>query len=288
MSTLHNLLPERRPTTRRFAHGTALWVFGLALSVVLGSLWGRAVTGDEETLSEAATAAANADWVAVQISAWLGDAVAEQGVVPERQASAAIRAVWQQPEARAAVQDLIAQGVAAGLAPPGTSVKIDAAAAMLPLADEVAAALNQAGVPTTPAEVAGFLAGIEPVVAVAAPGQGAGSLRQVRGFLTMALLGAAVVMALAAAAALALSEDHWATVRGLAMRATLTALGFAVLLRVSAWALDPSGGAAPLREGGSVLLGSNLGVLWWFAAAAALPTAGAALAVRGRKRSSPA
>ncbi len=243
---------------------------------MLGSLWGRAVAGDEKVLAEAAGAAANADWLADQVAVWLGDAVAEAGALPEPETQAAIRAVWTDPEARAAVGDLVGQAVAAGLAPPGAEVVIDPAAAILPVVEEIASSLAAAGVQATPAEVRSYVEQIEPVVAVAAPGAGAGSLRRVRSVLTTALAVAAAVMAVAAASALAIADDRWAIVRSLALRATLTALGFAVMLRVGAWALDPSGGAAPLRQGGAILLGSQLGVLWWFAAVAAVPAVAAA------------
>jgi hypothetical protein len=65
-----------------------------------------------------------------------------------------------------------------------------------------------------------------------------------------------------------LAEEHLAMIRSLAVRLAVSAITFTILLRVGAWATDPSRGRSPLASGGSVLLGSNHLVLFLVAAAA--------------------
>ncbi len=281
-------IPQNTSPLRRFGLATALWVFGIATSVLLVSLWGRAVTADDETLAAAAGAAAESDWLAERVAGWLAEEVAEHGALPEAKTAAVVESVWRRPETRAAVADLVGQAVEAGLAPPGTTVVIDPAASIRPLTDHIAAGLTAAGVTTTRQEVAAVIDEIDPVVAVAEPGETAGVVRRVRAVLTRALAVALVVMAIAAGAAFTLGPDRRVVMRSLVTRVALTALGFAVLFRAGAWALDPSGGGAPLPRGAALLLGSNTGLLWLLGAGAAFA---AVLSYRGgahSARTSPA
>lgn len=273
---------------RRFGLSTSLWLFGIATSVLLVSLWGRGVSADDDTLAAAAGAIAESDWLAERVAGWLAEEVAEHGGLPEGKTAAVVESVWRRPETQAAVADLVGQAVEAGLASPGTTVVIDPAASIRPLTDDIAAGLTAAGVATTRQEVAAVIDEIDPVVAVAEPGETAGVVRRVRTMLNRALLTALAAMAITAAAALAISDDRRAVVRSLLTRVALTALGFAVLFHAGAWALDPSGGAAPLPRGAAVLLRSNTFTLWALAAVAAVA---AAWAYRGgvhSARTSPA
>ncbi len=260
--------PER--PLHRFTLSTCLWVFGIATSVLLVSLWGRAVSADDDTLTAAAGALAESDWLADRVAGWLAEEVAEHSGLPEGETAAVVESVWSQPETQAAVADLVTQAVEAGLAPPGARVVIDPAASIRPLTDDIAAGLNAAGVETSRSEVAAVIDSIDPVVAVVEPGEDAGVLRRVRTVLSRGVLAALVAMALSGVAALAIATDRRAVVRSILTRLALTALGFAVLFHVGAWALDPSGGAAPLPSGAAVLLRSNTAILWALAAAAAV------------------
>ncbi len=273
--------PQPRPL-RRFGLAASLWVFGIATSVLLVSMWGRAVSADDATLAGAAEAVAGSDWLAEEVAGWLAAEMADQTELPAAESAAAVESVWQRPETQAAVADLVAQAVEEGLAPPGSEVVIDPAASIRPLTDDIVAGLTAAGVETSHAEVAAAIDAIDPVVAVAESGETAGVVRRVRTVLTRALLIAALVMAVAATAALALGTDRRTVLRSLATRLALTALGFAVLFHVGAWALDPAGGAAPLPRGAAVLLRSNTLALWLFAAVAA---AAAAWSYRGGSHS---
>ena len=58
--------------------------------------------------------------------------------------------------------------------------------------------------------------------------------------------------------------------RTLSMRVLLSALSFAVLFRLGAWALDPNGGRSPVATGGSIVLESNGHVFIIIAAVAAV------------------
>ncbi len=277
---MHPFRFAKRPTVRGFAVGSFMWVFGLAASLLLGSLWGRAVTEDRPTLETTAAHAVENRIVADRLTAWAGEIlVAAADELTLEQGEAIVRAVWGTPEGQRAVRLLTSSVVDAALAPAGSEVVIDAAPALAPLVDELTQAFRVVGNPVERGEVEAVIDRIQPLTVIADDQLPMGAVVQVRRFLTQALLVAAATMIVAGLLALAISANRAATVRALALRMTLTALSFAVMLRVGAWALDPSGGAAPLRRGGSVLLGSNVHVPLLVAAIAAASALGAGLLI---------
>ena len=168
-----------------------------------------------------------------------------------------------EPAARELVDRVVADLVAAALAPPGDTVVIDLAAHVRAVLPDLEAAAVRLGEPEAAAVIRTGVAEVEPIeleTGDASPvGEGlagAGS----------ALRTGAVVAALAAAAlagiALLLAFDRRRVGRSLAIRTALGGLGFAAMFRLGAWALDPGRGgaaAAPsLRRAGSLVLGSNL------------------------------
>ena len=71
--------------------------------------------------------------------------------------------------------------------------------------------------------------------------------------------------------------------RSLVIRIGVSAVTFAIIFRVGAWAVDPAGGRSPIGAGGAVLLKSNGHILAIVAAAAAV-AAGAISVVLLRRR----
>jgi len=82
-------------------------------------------------------------------------------------------------------------------------------------------------------------------------------------------------MLLAGGAALVLNEDRVRQLRSLAIRIGVSAMTFAIIIRIGAWAVDPAGGRSPIAAGGAVVLKSNGHIL----AAVAVGAATAATAI---------
>ena len=102
--------------------------------------------------------------------------------------------------------------------------------------------------------------------------------------LTRVVLVGLAGMTLSAAFAVVLAEEPIRQVGGLAARVAASALSFAVLLRVGAWALDPQGGRSPVAAGGSALLSSGAVVLVWTAAGGLVVAGLAMLTARSRRK----
>ena len=117
----------------------ALWLFGLFTSILLIGLWGRTVAGDDVTLEAGTRAVLESEIVNDRVVAWLGDAIATASQLSSGQSAAVIEAVNESPEMQAVMDDIIDQGVAAALAPPGTTTEIDVTAAADSLVPVVAA-----------------------------------------------------------------------------------------------------------------------------------------------------
>ncbi|MDX1450160.1 MAG: hypothetical protein R3246_13980 [Acidimicrobiia bacterium] len=105
-----------------------------------------------------------------------------------------------------------------------------------------------------------------------------------RAVLTRVVLVGLAGMTLSAAFAVVLAEEPIRQVGGLAARVAASALSFAVLLRVGAWALDPQGGRSPVAAGGSALLSSGAVVLVWTAAGGLVVAGLAMLTARSRRK----
>ncbi len=279
----------RRPMTvdlRSPTRFVALWVFGLATSLLLGALWGRQVSGDRATLEATVETAVVAELVEGRIEGWLTDGIAAASGLPHPEAAAAMEAVVSAPETGLVVERLSDQLVAALLAPPGAEVSIDVAAALDPVVPVVAAELRARDVPADEAAVHALLDTLEPVVLddvgpIAVPG----TAHAVRTFLTRVVVVAFAVQLLAAAVVVGIAADRREAMRTLAIRLGMSAASYAVLFRLGSWALDPRRGRAPVAAGGSVLLGSHL---WVFVAAGAVAGLVVVAARRRPRPTSPA
>jgi hypothetical protein len=261
--------PRRR--ARRAALAVGLWVFGVATTVMLIGVWGRTVAGDESTLSASARAAVGSEEVGARVGEWLREGVAGAAARAPAELEAVVAAVERHPEAVAAVDVLVDQAVAAALAPPGTTVVVDVAGALRPLAPVVAAELVVAGVPVEAAAVEEAFGDLPAVELETGDAVGfVGSALRVRSALTRVVVVAGAMMLVAGGAVVALAEERARILRTLLVRVALSAATFAVILRVGAWAVDPRGGRSPVASGGSELLRSNGWILALIAAGAGL------------------
>lgn len=254
----------------------AAWVFGLAATVLLGGVWGRAVIVDTGELADALSPLAASDAVAGRISAWLESELSTAGL-DGAQAAAVAERVLAHPGVGPVVEQLVAEGVEAAATgdPDGTSV--DVAAILAPASAQIAAGLNEAGAPVTEAEVGAALSRLDPI-AIRDPADrplvGAGSpLATSLG--TAAILGASLML-LSGSAYVAMSKDRVRALRSLVTRFALGALSFAVILKIGSWLVDPEGGRAPFKESFALLANSK----WMVPLMMGLAAAGAALLLR--------
>ncbi len=157
------------------------------------------------------------------------------------------------------MEAIVTDLVAAASAPPGSETTIDVATALEPLRPTLIEAFTTASVDASPAEVDGFLRQIERLVLTSSERAVADQpVTSARSTLTLVLLAGAAGIATFGAAATWLSDERIRMVRSLGNRLVVSALTFAVFLRIGAWAVDPRGGRSTVREVGSILLGSNL------------------------------
>ncbi len=263
----------------------ALWVFGVATTLLLLGLWGRAVTTDRDGIESSLRAAVATDEVAEQVRGWVAGALEEWTRVSGDEAVSVAGAVLETPSAAAAVEQVLAEVVEVAVAPPGTTGVVDVAAAIDPFVPGIAAELQAAGVDADPTLVRAVLAGMEPITVESDP---AISITRVvssaHGMLTRVVVVALLTLLVSGGAATALAEERWVMVRSLASRILVSALSFAVFLRLGAWALDPQRGRSPFAAGGSVLLRSNGTVILLVGLVAGIAAGGATLAVRSRRR----
>lgn len=256
---------------RRFALPWVLWVFGLSTTLLLVGLWGRAVTIDQTTIAQSTEAALSADLVTDRVWDWIGEGLsATEGVSPV-EADRVLDEVRDRPEALGAVDALVDQVVEVLVAPPGTETTIDVAAALAPLVPEVISGLAAQGVDVPAESVEATVDSLDPVALDTGEAISVGVVtEQARGLLTLGVLAAAGMLVLFGSIAVAISEDRWPMVRGLATRIAFSAASFAVLFRFGGWVLDPDGGGSPLRRSGAILVASNLHVFVVIAFVAAL------------------
>ena len=255
--------PTRPAHARRGGLAVALWVFGLSTTVLLVGLWGRAVATDEGTIEAGTRAVLESDAVTNRITGWIADGIEEStDELPAGAATDAATAVWRRTETRAVLAAAVDRLVEAAFAPPGTSVPVDLAELLGPLAPVVVDELSGRGITLSTSTVNAALAEVPTVVLGSEAEAGVATvIAETRSALTRVAAIGLVGMMLSGAAAIVLAEERLQQVRRLAVRVGVSALTFAALLRLGVWALDHGGGGSPLAAGGSVFLGSSGHVL---------------------------
>ncbi|MGH8943149.1 MAG: hypothetical protein ACRDWF_10065 [Acidimicrobiia bacterium] len=246
-----------RNRSRRFAVGVAGWVFGLASTVLLVGIWGRAVVVDTNELADTLSPLAAGDMVSDRLATWLESELVNAGVDGVG-ASVAADQVLAHPSVGPVLEQLVAEGVEAAASGDPNGGTVDVAAILLPASGQITTGLNEAGVPVTNEQVEAALARLDPLVIRDGSDQpfvGASSpLAANLG--TAAMLGA-LLMLFAGTAYIVMSIDRMRAFRALLTRFALGALSFAVLLRLGSWLVDPEGGRAPFRESFALLANSK-------------------------------
>jgi hypothetical protein len=241
------------PEPRTVARSVLMWAFGLAVSVLLISMWGRAVVIDSETLGESLSPLSNASVVRGFLTDWLTEQLSDTGVE-----APAMRQLLDSSAVGSSLDEFVVEVVraAASTDPGGSSV--DMVAIIDPAVPELTAGLVGMGYPVSEGQVSALVTGFDPLE-IRPPGAlafiGPGSPMAAR--LGMAALLASVALVVLGSGVVYLSEDRIAAVRSLVTRVAVGALSFAVLLRLGSWVLDPSGGRAPVTTTLSALAGSK-------------------------------
>jgi hypothetical protein len=268
---------------RRFARATLYWLFGLTVSILLGSLWGSAVAGSRETTAEVVHDVASEQVVEDRVAGWIAEGLDSVDLtVPGETTS--VDLLMAMPETGQILDNLADQVVDAMFAPAGATAVIDPATALLPAVPQIATVLARAGLDTDQATVMDLVSRIEPV-----PLDASGEIpitsaaTRVSAALTLAAVGAGLAALLFGGGAVAISPDRVAAVRHLAYRLMLTSLSLAVMLRLGSWIADPAGGATPWRAGLSTILGS----FTYIPLLAAAAGCGVMIVVRQRRKSAP-
>jgi len=242
---------------RRFTRATLLWLFGLSASILIGSLWGSAVTGSRSTAAEVMLDVATERVVRERIVGWITAGLDSVDLTVPGD-SAFVDRLLAMRETEQVLADLTDQLLGAVFAPVGSTALVDPASAMLPAVPQITQALIDEGVPADEGAVADLVSSIEPVLL---DGRGELPVTSAATRASAALSLAAMVAGMAAllfgAGAILISDDRTGAVRNLAYRLTLTSLSLAVMLRLGSWIADPTGGATPWRAGLSTLLGSH-------------------------------
>jgi len=263
--------PGRWLRPRRLALPWVLWVFGLSTTLLLVAIWGRAVTVDQATITRSTEAALSADLVTDRVWDWVGEGLAATDGVGPVDAERVLDELEGRPQAAAAVDALIDQVVDALVAPPGSEVTVDVSSALAPLVPEVVDELAAQGLEVPAASVEATVDSLDPVALDAGEAVSVGVVaEEANDILTLGVLVSAGMLLLFGSMAVAIAEDRWPTVRGLATRVAFSALSFAVLFRFGGWVLDPDGGRSPLRRGGAIIVASNLHVFVIIGSVAAL------------------
>lgn len=266
---------------RRALRVISVWAFSVAVTVLLVGVWGKAVAADEGTLAESARAALTTDVVADRIEGWLEDAIVAGGGSAGPEVTEIVAEVRETPEADAALGNLVDQAVSAALAPQGASRVIDVSGAAWPLAPVISQSLQDRAYDVSTLQVRLVMLQVPAVTLDTEEfARAVDIVADARTLLTNAVAAGLAAMLVAGIGALALAEERIRMVRSLATRLAVSALTFALLLRLGQWIVDPNGGGSALAKGGAVLLGSNGAILFVIAAIAAVPAIGAALLAR--------
>ena len=277
-------VPFRR--ARKAALPVVLWAFGIASTILLIGIWGRAVAVDSTTVADAASVVVDSEVARDRVEGWLSEALTAASTAEAAQIDEVAASIGSRPEFDAAV-DILVRDVVAGLfADPGEDSGVRVEAALAPLLPVVEAEFADAGLPV---EVSRLEQAIDETGVVDLETGDARSVaavaRDARVVLTWVVVLAGAALVALGSLAIGLSEHRYAMVRTLSVRVVLSALSYALIFRVAAWALDPDRGRSPVLGGGAVVLGSN-GHVFLIAAGAAAVTAalGGAIAWRRTRR----
>jgi hypothetical protein len=235
-------------------------VFGLSVSILFLSLWGRAVVVDSDTLAESLSPLADSELVSDIMSNWMSNELVGSGADPTV-VEPTIDYLFASSSVGDTLDQLVGEIVRASASGDPDGARVDVAALVSPTVPELTVALVDLGYPASQSHIAEVVGSLDPLV-VRPPGSvpivGPGSPTATR--LGTAALLASVAIIGSGLGVVALSEDRVGAVRSLASRVAIGGLSFAVFLRLGSWVLDPQGGRAPVPESLSALAGSKWAV----------------------------
>lgn len=228
--------------------GVSAWLFGLATTVFLIAMWGRAVVIDVDALEASAAPLADSSAVVGLFTDWLDRELIDTGVDPIV-AEAVSEDVLEQSSVVTALGEFTGELVTAAAAPGPGPAMVDVSRLLRPAVPEIDAALGAAGLPIPEARLIEVVDGLDPLV-IRSNGAEAyiGPSSPTAGRLGTAAVLALLVMTVTGWGTVALAEDRMTEAKSLLSRVALGALSFAVLLKAGSWVLDPAGGRAPLAE----------------------------------------
>jgi hypothetical protein len=263
----------------------ALWIFGIFTTIVLASLWGRAVSTDTDTLATATRQMVNAETVSSRIEDWLSAGLDSATRLSAPEAAIAVEWVRDDPVFAAALDDVVVQLVTASLAEPGTVTQVDIVSSIEPLVIRIVDELNQRDIPVDRRDVLRILDRVGVLTLTTEVAAGASSaVSSATVLLTKSLALGTLGLIVSGGAAVGLSDDRIRMVRRLLARLVLSGTTFLIMLRVGAWVLDPGRGRSALAAGGSTILASNSGVVVVFTVAMAVAVGGLSVRSMNQKR----
>lgn len=233
---------------RPLVRSTAGWLFGFAVTILLISMWGRAVVVDTDTLEDSISPMARSAMVVDLFTDWLGEELTDAGVEPVV-VDSAVEQVLETPAVDNALDRFVGEVVEAAAVPGTVGSSVEMSRVVAPAVPEIVSTLNGVGVDISEAQVDELVADLDPFVIRregTSPYVGPSAPVAVRLGTASAL--ALVVILLAGGVAVVTSSDRLSEVRSLLTRMALGAFSFALLLRLGSWVLDPGGGRAPIEE----------------------------------------
>ncbi len=231
--------------------GVSAWLFGLATTVFLIAMWGRAVVVDVDALQASAAPLAESSAVVDHLTDWLERELVETGVEPTV-ADTVMEDVLDRSSVVAAMGEFTGEMVVAAASPGPEPAVVDVSGVLRPAVPEIGAVLGAAGLPVTESRLADLVDSLDPLVIKAAGTEPfIGPASPTAGRLGTAAVLALVMMVATGWMTVALAGDRMAEARSLLSRVALGALSFAILLKAGSWVLDPAGGRAPLGESAS-------------------------------------
>ncbi|HEY6635390.1 MAG TPA: hypothetical protein VI141_07220 [Acidimicrobiia bacterium] len=244
-------------TTTRF---TLAWAFGICLSILLVSLWGRAVVTDTATLSESLAPLGQSDVLGDLLADWMSDELDQSGVDPAM-AAPTVDLMLGSATVEHTVAELVDEMVLAAASSDPAGASVDVRSLLAPAIPEVTAGLAGMGYPVTENTLHDVVEDLDPLV-IRQPGArplvGPSSPTATR--LGTASLVAAIGLISFGSAYVLLSRDRLQALRSLFNRIAVGGASFAVLLWLGSWVADPRGGRAPVQETISNVAGSQ----WMF------------------------
>jgi hypothetical protein len=261
-----------------------LWAFGLATTLLLLGLWGRAVTHDQPTVLDAARTAVDAEIATDRIYSWRESGIVASADIDPVTAQRAVSELREHPEVDTAIGSLVDQFIGALFSNEGEEATVNVSEALVPVVPLIVSGLAAQGIAIDEAILSAALDEAEAIdLETGEIATVARVVDDARALLSLIVIFSVLALMFSGIGAVWLSTKKMEMARTLATRIVLSSVSFAILFRVGSWALDPHGGGSPIAGAGSILLESNVDIFLLVAAGAALIAVGFGWVVRQRR-----